>query len=268
MADNPQLSEQEKADLVAYLDGELTGEARRAVETKLSLDPTARAEADTLKKTWDLLDFLPKPEPSPSFTNRTLEKLAPIRAQAAAPRKRRPWLVAAWAAALVAAAAAGYGGVAVVSRPPPRPTDDLEYLKQLDQPDLFGDDSSDAHEDDPALWAVLERYADWVNGLPPDQQKRIDQAGGRDERLALVKALRRGEWIDRQAETERDELRALSPTDQATRVAELRRRSGSGARSGSIGRTPCRRGPTPRRARGRSTRTTCPGCCSTSTTGS
>ncbi len=162
MPDNIPLSEQEKADLVAFLDGELTGEARRAVETKLSLDPAVRAEAETLKKTWDLLDHLPKPEPSPSFTNRTMEKLAPIRAKAAAPRKHRPWLIGAgWAAAVVAAAAAGYGGVAVVSRPPPGPdadlvrdlrvidnkryydrVDDLDYLKQLNQPDLFGDEAS------------------------------------------------------------------------------------------------------------------------------
>src|SRR3954451_13737717 len=56
------LSEQERADLVAYLDGELTGEAARALEAKITLDPQARAEAETLKRTWELLDFLPKPE--------------------------------------------------------------------------------------------------------------------------------------------------------------------------------------------------------------
>ena len=162
MADKPPLTDQEKADLVALLDGELGGEAHRALEAKISLDPAARAEAETLKKTWDLLDYLPKPEPSPSFTNRTLEKLVPIRVNAAGPRRWRPWLIGAgWAAAALAAAAAGYIGVGVVARPPANPdqdlirdlrvienkryydrVDDLEYLKQLDKPDLFGDDAS------------------------------------------------------------------------------------------------------------------------------
>jgi anti-sigma factor RsiW len=161
MADKQPLTEQEKADLVAFLDGELAGEAKRALETKISLDPAVRAEVESLKRTWDLLDFLPKPEPSPNFTNRTLEKLVPIRAKAAAaPRQRRPWLIGAgWAAALLAAAAAGYGGVGFLGPAPANPdqdltrdlriienkryydrVDDLEFLKQLDQSDLFGED--------------------------------------------------------------------------------------------------------------------------------
>ena len=159
---NP-LTDQEKADLVAFLDGELAGEPARALETRLSLDPAARAEADALKRTWDLLDFLPKPEPSPTFTNRTLEKLAPVRTASlrkAAPR-RRPWLAGlGWAAALATAAAAGFF---VVGWSGPRDSsdqdltrdlrvienkrfydhvDDLDFLKALDQPDLFGDDGS------------------------------------------------------------------------------------------------------------------------------
>ena len=160
MADKQPLNEQEKADLVAYLDGELAGEAARSLEAKITLDPAARSEAETLKRTWDLLDYLPRPQPSPSFTNRTLERLTPVRAKAAL-RKRRPWLVGAgWAAALLAAVAAGYAGVGLAVRPPANPdqdlardlrvienkryydrVDDLDYLKQLDQSDLFGDDA-------------------------------------------------------------------------------------------------------------------------------
>src|SRR5205807_3086423 len=85
-------SEKERADLVAYLDGELEGDAARALEQKLALDPAARAEADDLKRTWDLLDFLPKSEPSPNFTHRTLDRLRPV-ATASQPvsRRGRPW---------------------------------------------------------------------------------------------------------------------------------------------------------------------------------
>ena len=161
MSKSSSLTEQERADLVAYLDGELTEEAARSLETKLSLEPAARAEADSLKRTWELLDYLPKPQPSPSFTHRTLEKLAPIRTQAAPrPRRRFPWPVGVgWAAAVLAAAAAGYAGVSITTTPPVNPdqdlvrdlriienkryydrVDDLEFLKQLDEPDLFGDD--------------------------------------------------------------------------------------------------------------------------------
>jgi anti-sigma factor RsiW len=164
MSDASPLTDQEKADLVALLDGELTGPAARALETKLSLDPAARAEADALKRTWDLLDFLPKPEPSPSFTHRTMEKLAPIRPAppAATPRNRRPWLIGAgWAAAVLAAATAGYAGFGWTGTASANPdqelthdlriienkrfydqVQDLDFLKSLDQPDLFGDDES------------------------------------------------------------------------------------------------------------------------------
>jgi anti-sigma factor RsiW len=161
---NP-LNEQEQADLVAYLDGELAGEAARALEVKLSLDPAARAEAEALKRTWGLLDYLPKPEPSPNFTHRTLEKMAPIRTMAAMPlwrSSRRPWWIGAgWVAAILTAATAGYLGVGWIGgggdstdRDLTRDLrvienkrfydhiDDLDFLKSLDRPDLFEEDAT------------------------------------------------------------------------------------------------------------------------------
>lgn len=68
-----------EAELVAYLDGELDPVAARKVETRLARDPVARARAAELKKSFDLLDYLPKPEPSPTFTTRTLDKLPAIK---------------------------------------------------------------------------------------------------------------------------------------------------------------------------------------------
>jgi anti-sigma factor RsiW len=161
---NP-LNEQEQADLVAFLDGELAGEAARALETKLSLNPAARAEAESLKRTWGLLDYLPKPEPSPNFTHRTLEKMAPIRATTVISLWHslpRPWLIGAgWAASVLAAAAIGYLGVGMTGagrdltdRDLTRDlrlienkrfydhVDDLDFLKSLDQADLFGEDAT------------------------------------------------------------------------------------------------------------------------------
>ena len=68
-----------EAELVAYLDGELDAEAARKVEARLATDPAARARAAALKKTFDMLDYLPKAEPSPSFATRTLDKLPAIK---------------------------------------------------------------------------------------------------------------------------------------------------------------------------------------------
>lgn len=68
-----------EAELVAYLDGELDEAAARCVEARLARDPAARARAAELKKSFDLLDYLPKPEPSPTFTTRTLERLPAVK---------------------------------------------------------------------------------------------------------------------------------------------------------------------------------------------
>src|SRR5712671_5147785 len=107
------LTDDERAELVAYLDGEATGDAKRAIEAKLSLDPDWRAEAESFKRTWELLEFLPRPEPKADFTERTLSKLDPIRrpiglAKTGTSSRAARWLLAgAWAAAVLLAALGG-----------------------------------------------------------------------------------------------------------------------------------------------------------------
>src|SRR5207245_9268345 len=78
MPDPQPLTNADRADLVAYLDGELPADAQQRVETRLSLDPRARAEADAFKRTWDLLDFSPRSEPSADFTERTLTRVSAL----------------------------------------------------------------------------------------------------------------------------------------------------------------------------------------------
>lgn len=161
------LSDEERADLVAYLDGELTGEAAQEMAARISLDPRVRAEAEALKRTWDLLDFLPRPEVAPSFTERTLSRIQPLSPSAApSPHHTAPlpagWRVAlagSWVAALLLAGWLGYRGYHALA--PGRSVEadlirdlrvienlrfyeqveDLEFLKQLDDPDLFGEDT-------------------------------------------------------------------------------------------------------------------------------
>ena len=113
------LSDKERADLVAYLDGELDEAASRTIEAKLNLDPQARAEEVALRKTWELLDYLPRAEPSPSFTHRTLERLTGVRKPVPLRQERWPWwcVAAGWAAAALLAAALGFIGTNRVTGP-------------------------------------------------------------------------------------------------------------------------------------------------------
>jgi anti-sigma factor RsiW len=162
MAQGHPLSEDERADLVAYLDGELKGEAVRALEAKLQLHPEARSEAEALKKTWELLDFLPRAEPSASFTEKTLSRLVPIPGTEKLPLRKARWrtriFTAAWVAGVVLAFAVGWIGFKWLFPAYPGEQEligdlriienkrlydaieDMDFLKQLGQPELFGDE--------------------------------------------------------------------------------------------------------------------------------
>jgi anti-sigma factor RsiW len=119
------LSEEDRANLVAYLDGELEPSASSALEAKLSLSTQGRAEAEALRRTWSLLDYLPRPELSPRFTHETLERLAAIRPRMAASHRRwRAWVVGTgWAAALLVAATVGFAGGRVLHWQEPAASD-------------------------------------------------------------------------------------------------------------------------------------------------
>jgi anti-sigma factor RsiW len=156
------MNDEDRAELVAYLDGELQGDKARAVESRISHDPRLRAEADALGRAWELLDYLPRPEPSPNFTHRTLDRITGAQKLVRSPTRRRWRTVlvgAGWAAAVTLAFLGGYAVVRFLA-PPDRtdeelardlrvienkrlydPIDDIEFLRELDHPDLFGDDS-------------------------------------------------------------------------------------------------------------------------------
>jgi len=164
-------------ELTAYLDGELDGPAAQAVEARLVTDLTARRQAEGLRKAFDLLDYLPKAEPSADFASRTVTSLlaatpatpsaSVVTPQVAAePRARRsaPALVA-WLAAGLLALGVGYlahragpaaGATQSVPEDPSKDfrllarlplyvgVDDLAFLKSLDATGLFAPESAAA----------------------------------------------------------------------------------------------------------------------------
>src|SRR5205814_10335158 len=100
-----------------------------------------RAEAEALRRTWALLDFLPRPEPSTDFTTRTLSRVGVVRPvpsawSLATPQSsaRRRW--AWWAATAAAVAVAVVIGFFAGRRPaapvmPPDPESDPLLVQDL-----------------------------------------------------------------------------------------------------------------------------------------
>ena len=167
--------ERQTEEIVAYLDGELDPKDAEGVTARLSLDPKLRAEAESLQRTWDILDILPRPQPSASFTTRTITQAIPIPSGASGPTLAFPtpgaastmmlpaprpgavfWLTS--VAIIFLAAALGYIGHLELAPKPTVPQPDLEdaplmrnlrlyrnvedmdYLKRLDSPEMFGEE--------------------------------------------------------------------------------------------------------------------------------
>ncbi len=68
------LTERERSNLVAYLDHELDDDQTRSIEQTLIHSATARREVEDLRKTWDLLDHLPRPALDADWTEQTVTK--------------------------------------------------------------------------------------------------------------------------------------------------------------------------------------------------
>jgi anti-sigma factor RsiW len=138
--DQRRLTPVERANLVAYLDGELEDADAHAIVTKLAHSATARRELESLEKTWELLDYLPRPKASEDFTARTLSGVLGTDADDAelVPRllqkTRRVGQVLAW----TALGMAGFGiGFALIHWVWPNPTErlarELPIAEHLDE---------------------------------------------------------------------------------------------------------------------------------------
>jgi anti-sigma factor RsiW len=161
------LTDDDREELTAYLDGEAEPDVRARVEANLNRDPVWRAEADALKKAWDMLDHLPRAEPSASFTSQTMTKLSALRPTSSTtitlpiPGPNIPW---ATIALVVFGLMAGWGVTTgliknkksaldlndpvliqdlrlIDNLPIYGAVESLEFLQLLGHPDRFGADS-------------------------------------------------------------------------------------------------------------------------------
>lgn len=130
------LTDEERADLVAHLSGELPVTDSKAWEARVAGDPMTQTEAHGLRVAWDCLDLLPMPQPRLDFSERT-SRLASVdvssedRESVNAGWKVRFWRsvpAIAWAAGFLIAMRVGF---VVVSKVPDRNRDFLERLPVL-----------------------------------------------------------------------------------------------------------------------------------------
>jgi len=142
----PRLNQDQRSNLVAYLDGELPEPAAKEIEHVLSKSPTVQHDVEMLSRTWDLLDQLPRLAGSSDLTARTITVIKPDEAPkpllpaswiARFPKEafRRGTIVATWVAGLALAAVVGF---VITNRMIPNPSDELlRNLPVIEKLDLY-----------------------------------------------------------------------------------------------------------------------------------
>lgn len=110
------LSNEQRAELVAYLDGELDESASAEIERLIASDERVRHEADLLTRSFELLEVLPRERASDTFTVQTMATVRVSDAQTRQhdERRRTRWLsrkaaaYGGWAAGVALALVAGF----------------------------------------------------------------------------------------------------------------------------------------------------------------
>jgi anti-sigma factor RsiW len=151
----------DEEDLVAYLDGELTGEDILRIEARLSSDESYRLQLQQLQRAWDLLDELPRVEVSESFSQSTVSMVV-LQASGEFPTAKprfRAWRYVLTVAATFLAATVGFWATYLIYDLPNRElladlpvierldayqsAEDVEFLRLLAREGLFDEEVRD-----------------------------------------------------------------------------------------------------------------------------
>lgn len=166
------LNATQRANLVAYLDGELDDQETAEIESALAHSAVARNDVELLARTYDLLDELPRVKAPREFTERTLttirlDGVRPDITQTEWYRKlRRGSVLLAWLAAMTAASAVGYR---ITQSLVPNDADvlvnDFEVIQRLDQYQEVGN----------------VEFLKTLDGQHPQLMQEIRERGSREE---------------------------------------------------------------------------------------
>lgn len=157
--------DQDREQLVAYLDGELGAEEGRAIEQRLAEDDAFRVEMQEIESAWSALDCLPRASVDEKFAQTTVEMVA-LKAEeqldeyrAELPRKRRlDWLLG--AVGMATAAAAAFVVISLLLTPQEneqlvrdlpvienldayQQVGEVEFLRLLQEDNLFSEEETD-----------------------------------------------------------------------------------------------------------------------------
>ncbi len=135
----PRLSDDERINLVAFLDGELAEADAIKLEDKVARSVSVRREIQALEKTWNMLDWLPRLELPEEFASQTVTRIhtQQLRAEMIEGRLKRFTIIAGkivgWAACVLAAAGVGFAAIRLAWPDPTRELiNDLEIVENLD----------------------------------------------------------------------------------------------------------------------------------------
>ena len=208
------LRPEEVENLSAYLDQELNEEDAEKVSAALSSRPEVRQEAESLRKTWELLDYLPRPRAPQTFTEQTLTRLNSTKGLLLLQgQKWRRYAIAGWAAALILAAFFGFWLTYSAGKPPEivevsAPVQDVLPAMEITHPEPIHTAATSTSVTDPKL---------------PRKDFRIFNRSS-SEREAISK--QRNERLTREIGKVLNELRRKATEEERNQLVELSRDGG------------------------------------------
>jgi hypothetical protein len=199
------LSDDQREELVAYLDGELDAKTAQSLELKLSQDPRYSAEAASLSKSWSMLDYLASPEPTSTFTSRTLERISAFRPPTSPGSGIKRWqtwaLACGWVGMVTLSAGLGYATVnrytapippaqASQAQPPAQANEQVARQHLIERLPKAYQDKLHQLEADPARYdQQLKAYQQEIKGRQEEWRRAVDNWDNMERRRAQLMRL-------------------------------------------------------------------------------